>query len=107
MVVLLPKGIYRVTQALTITQSNVVLRGAGVRWGGGLGCPPRGLWWAAAWAAFIACLSPGPSPPCRLLRTSCNRHVLQVLDTKLWFPKGLKAIYGNKYTWATGGAFLT
>ncbi|PRW61133.1 polyadenylate-binding 4 [Chlorella sorokiniana] len=57
-VVYLPRGRFKITQTLEITQSNVVLRGAGSS------------------------------------------------QTMLWFPQGLKAIYGDEQRWATGGAFL-
>ncbi|KAL4458885.1 hypothetical protein ABPG75_013750 [Micractinium tetrahymenae] len=54
----LPPGSYCVTQALTITWSNVVLRGAGQD------------------------------------------------KTRLYFPKGLQAVYGRKEVWGTSGGFI-
>lgn len=59
-VVLLPAGRYVVTQTIELTQSNVVVRGEGVRsgsWGPGLLLAglPMGLFAAGLWQGAVLC----------------------------------------------------
>ena len=122
-VVYLPPGRFKITQSLEISQSNVVLRGAGVRlwtqvaplWrpavAGGGGGRERDA--GRQQEARIADQRGAPSAAPRQPALLCQNSVLpsppslgQAARTTLWMPKGLQAIYGNRDTWATGGAFL-
>lgn len=101
-VVYLPAGRYRITQTLEILQSNVVMRGDGVREGTGALRAPRGRAWPAAVDAARSCSCtplPLPSSPPPLNGSQAGK-------TALFFPKGLQGVYGNKVKWAVSGGFI-
>lgn len=71
-------GTYVITKMIEIAQSNVVLRGAGVR-------------------LSSTCLCCGQQLPARSsVLTWAILAAVQVGQTILSFPKGLKAVYGNQ-----------
>ena len=100
--VTLPPGRFRLTQYIELTQSNVAVRGAGVRRTrapaasaqahGAMFCPPGSL--VAGRATRLSC------------PTSCPTAA-QVDRTVLYFPKPLSSVYGNQMAWSYMGGFLT
>ena len=69
--VLLPAGTYRITQTLEISQSNVVVRGAGV---GAAGAAAAGAWIAECAIMVLPCCF--PFLPARHLRPGLLAHIL-------------------------------
>ena len=80
--VIIPEGTFEIHQAISISASNVTLRGCGVseRWKEG---------------CMYATLPPTLHPP-----------PMQVDQTTLFFPKSLQAVYGDARSWAVEGGFL-
>lgn len=86
-----PPGIYRITRMLAITQSNVVVRGAGVS------AAARRRQQAPLFRAVPCAPSAQASVP--LLRAQVDRTVL-------WMPYGLRQLYGNIVEWQFSGGYI-
>lgn len=112
--VLLPAGRYKVTQFIELQQSNVAVRGEGVRGAAAAALlhpsnvqlPPMSIaTWSATGCHLVRLHFSRLALPDALM-TACPPR-LQVDRTVLYFPKPLQHIYGNLMSWSFMGGFLT